>query len=305
MATVRSLLADTRHFLMTGKPDRLNVLQAGVGASATILQLQHELRGIDAGTRLCIDLEEYHVISKSGTSAGSTVTVIPGFEGSATSTHAAGTPVYISPSFSDWRIARWLNQACDDLSGRHLFWINNVEFNYVAGRAGYEIAAPDLIDIWRVKFDHPGPEQDWPFLPRYAWHFDQDANTDDFPSGKSLILRAGGFAGHKIRVSYKAKFSPLLDLVSFDPTTGYAIDASVTNLHSEAHTLLAMSAAIDLLGGRDVKRTLLDRQPEPRRQEEVPVGGASQAMRPLLLMMQDRLDSERLRLRKMYPEQIY
>lgn len=151
MTTVRDMLAQARHHLMTAQPDRLNVLTNGVAANATTLRLTYELKGISEGTRLCIDLEEYHVISITGTAAGSDVTVIPAMEGSASTAHAAGSIIYVKPQFSDWRIANYINEALDDLSGAGLFRIKPLEFDFVPTTYGYELIASDLIDVWRVR----------------------------------------------------------------------------------------------------------------------------------------------------------
>lgn len=306
MSTARDLLADTRSRLMTGKPDRLNVLQDAVAANATTLKLQYELKGISEGTRLVIDLEEYHVLALSGTAAGSTVTVIPAMNGSVTTAHAIGSVIYVQPTFSDWGIAKHLNEALEDISAAQIFHIKNVSFDYNAAQLGYEITATDIIDVWRVKFNVPGSTQHWPVMERRNWTFDKDANTDDFPSGKALILRTGGFPGHKVHVSYKAKFTPLFNFATFNPATDYALDVTTTTkLHDEAHTLLVLDTAISMLSGREVKRTFLNRQPEPRRQEEVPVGAASQAIRPLLAQYEEALGREQRRLRRQYPEQVF
>jgi hypothetical protein len=291
---------------MTGKPDRLNQLQSGVAADAQTLTLKHELKGISEGSRLAIDLEEYHVISRNGTVAGSTVTVIPAFEGSATTAHAADAIVYVQPSFSDWRIANYINEALEDISAAGLFRIKSLEFDYVPSQVGYNINASDLIDIWRVRYDIPGPSQRWPQLSARDWYLDQAANVADFADGKALILKRAAFPGHKVHVSYKAGFDPLFDFTTFDPLTDYSDDVlTVTGLHREAHSIPPLLSAIYLLGGRDIKRTLLSKQPEPRRQEEVPVGGASQAMRPLLAEVQEHLGREITRLKRRYPKQAH
>lgn len=306
MTTVRDVLAETRHHLMTGKSDRLNQLENAVAAGATTLTLKHEIKGVSDGSRLAVDLEEYYVLSVNGTTPGSTVTVIPAFEGSCSSAHAADSIVRIGPNFTDFWIAKHINQSLSDLSGEGLFRIKDLQFDYQPAQAGYELTAADLIDVWRVKVSIPGPSLRWPILSRRSWAVDKDANTAEFPSGTSLTLTEPGFPGRPIHVSYKAGFDPLFDFTAFDPTTDYALDvATVTGLHPEAHPLLALSSAIDLLGGREVKRTFMSRQPEPRRQEEVPVGGASQAMRPLLALYAEGFIRERRRLKRQYPEQVY
>jgi hypothetical protein len=203
-------------------------------------------------------------------------------------------------------MAKYLNQSLDDISAMQIFRMKSLELDFIASRLGYEITATDIMDIWRVRYDRPGPEHNWPILSPRDWEFDQAANVTDFPSGKALILNRGGFPGHKIHVSYRAKFDPLFDFSTFDPATDYSDDVlTTTGLHKEAHPILSMDAALSLLVGREVKRTFLNHQPEPRRQEEVPVGGASQAMRPLLLDLAEKVSREVRRLKRLYPEMVY
>jgi hypothetical protein len=291
---------------MTAKPDRLNQLDSAVTLGSDTLVLKHALEGIKEGTTLAIDLEEYQVVAYTGTAAGSSVTVIPAMNGSTSSAHAEDALVYISPQFSPWRMAKYVNQSLDDITAMQIFRIKSLEFDYISSRLGYEIVAPDILDIWRVRYDQPGPARHWPILSPRDWEFDQAANITDFPSGKAIFLNRGGHPGHKVYVSYRAKFDPLFDFATFDPVTDYADDVlTTTGLHREAHPILAMDAALSLLVGREVKRTFLDHQPEPRRQEEVPVGGASQAMRPLLLELSEKVNREVRRLKRLYPEMVY
>lgn len=292
MTTFSDLVERTRSHLLSGGTDRLNQLQSGVGVNAATLQMLLPANGITVGSTLNIDLEEYYVTAVGGT----TVSVIPGFNGSVSAAHNANAIVRVNSKFSNYKIGIRINDAIEDLSGDGLFRIKNFEFTFNPAQAAYNVDAADIIDIWRVKYDVPGPTQEWPDVPKGQWYFDQDANTTDFANGKSLLLTAGGFPGHLVRVSYKASFAPLVAI-------GDDV-AAVSGIHQEAHKLLPLGAAIYLLGGREVKRTFMERQPEPRRQEEVPVGGASQAMRPILIEYADILRRERRRLRRRYPDQI-
>lgn len=292
MTTFRELISNARLHLMTSDTERISQLNAGINNSVTSLTLKFDAPQIQEGSLLGINLEEMYVLSKAGT----TVTVIRGFNGSTAASHNADDIIRINAKFTDYRLAKYVNQAIEDLSGDGLFRIKNLEFDFIPSQAAYNINASDLIDVWRVRYDIPGPSQYWPEIPKDMWVLDQDANTTDFPNGKSLLLQEGGFPGHAVRVSYKASFAPLITLT--DDVL------AVTGLHNEAHKLPSLGAAIDALGGREIKRTFLDRQPEPRRQEEVPVGSATQAMRPILLMYADGVRRERRRLRRRYSDAV-
>lgn len=291
MTTFSDSIEEARSHLLTGGTDRLNQLQSGVGVNATTLQMKHPAKGIAEGSTLNVDLEEYYVLAVGGT----TITVLPGFNGSTSTTHDADAIVRINSKFSNYKIGKFVNRAIEDLSADGLFRILSVEFIFNPTQYAYNINASNLLDVWRVKYDVPGPTQEWPDLPKSSWHLDQDADTTDFANGKSLLLKQGGYPGHKVRVSYKASFAPLV-AVTDDVL-------AVAGVHTEAHKLIPIGAAIYLLTGREVKRTFTERQPEPRRQEEVPVGGASQAVNPLLAEYRKDLRRERRRLRRRFPDQ--
>jgi hypothetical protein len=278
---------------MTSGTERIAQLNAGIDNLVTSLTLKFDAPNIAEGAILGIDLEELYVVAKSGL----TVTVIRGFNSSIAASHDADQVVRINPKFSDYRLGKYVNEALDDLSGDGLFWIDSLEFSFSPSTAAYNLNAPNLIDIWRVRYAYPGNNQHWQDIPKCDWLADLAANTTDFPNGKSLLLIKGGVASHLVRVSFKSAFTPLT-LITDDVLT-------ISKLHREAHKMLGVGAAINALGGREIKRTFIDRQPEPRRAQEVPAGAANQAMLPLIRMYQSDLRRERRRLRRRYPDQVY
>lgn len=297
MTTFQELIHDARHHLMTGKTEIINVLDVGVSPGDDSLQFRYTLQGVSVGSRLAIGLEEYHVVEPpSGTAPQSTVTVIPGFNGSVQAAHTAGDLIYVNPQFTSFRISRAVNRCLESLSGDGLFQVKAVEFDYNPSQAGYNISATDLLDIWRIRYDEPGPANDWPVLRPQDYHLDNSPNAAEFPGGRQLVLHRGASPGQTVRVSYRAEFAPLVDL-SDDVTTD-------SGLQDSAHDIPPFGAAIRLLAGRDVKRSFLTQQPEPRRQEEVPPGAASQAMLPLVQQYYSAIDRELSVLHRLYPIQL-
>ncbi len=293
MTTLQDILSDCRNHLMTNTVEKVGQLQSTINAAVTTLTLKFDVPGIQEGAILGIDLEELYVLTKAGT----IITVIRAFNGSIPATHNADTIIRVNTKFTDFKLSGYVNDTMDDLSGDGLFRIKSVDFLFSPAQAAYNLAAADLIDVWRVRYDVPGPSQIWHDIPKCYWDVDQAADTTDFPSGISINLQVGGFPGHKVRISYKAPFAPLVN-----PADDVL---AVSGLHNEAHKLLHIGAAIDALGGREVKRTFLERQPEPRRQEEVPVGSANQAINPFLKEYAVTLRRERRRLRRKYNDQVY
>lgn len=297
MTTYSDLIENTRQHLMTGQPDRLNILDSDITSASPTVTLRYSNRGVADGSTVVIGIEEMHVLSVQTTGEVTTVTVIRGFNNSTQVAHDAGDTVYINPQFSSWRIARMINTALDQLSADGLFRILNTTIASSTTTLGYNLAGlTKFVDVWRVRYNTVGPATDWPILRRDQYWIDSAPNATDFAGGKALFLRESVPSNQNIEVSYKAGFNYLAALTD-DVLT-------VTGLHSEAHDLPCLQAAIMLLSGREIKRSFLNRQPEPRRQEEVPPGAANQSMRPILELYRDRMNSEIKRLKRIYPGSI-
>lgn len=295
MTTTAAVLARVRHRFQTGMRDTLNQLQTGVDSDDNALTLKHANVNASANTRLSVDLEDMHVLTVSGPSAGATVEVIRAQNGSAAANHSADALIYVNPQVSSFEILTAVNDELGALSSQGLYRIKTVELTYSATRMGYDLTSvgADLLDVWRVRMDDVGPERSWAALRREEWRLDQDANTTDFVSGRQLVLFKSTTPGRKVRVSYKATYGTLAAVADNVET--------VTGLHTEAIDLLALGAAIRLGAGRDIKRSFMEAQHEPRRGDEVPPGSATNALRPLLALREMRLNEERARLAQRYP----
>lgn len=292
MTAAADSIARTRGHLMTGQRDVLNQLAGSIDGTTESITLSRAMRTLTEGARITVGLEVMYVWGTSGAGA----TVMRGADGSTATAHDAGEVVRVNPIASDFEILTALNDTLRDLSSpeRGLYRVTSADFTYNPSIMGYDLGdLGDVLDIWRVRWQTSGPEKDWPRVPRSFWDWDQNADPADFASGNQFVLKAGGEAGRKVRVTYKAGFTPLASL-----TSDLLTDAG---LHTEAHDLPPIGAAIRLTAGRDVKRSEMSAQPEPRRAEEVPMGGASQAMRPFIALYAERCSAERARLMKRYP----
>lgn len=296
MTTTADLLARTRDFLMTGKNDVINELQSNIDGSVSSLALSYPYKMLNPGSTLGIELEEMYVLDMAGASAGNAITVRRAYEGSSAVAHAAGTLVRINPHFSDSKIFKALNATIHALSGEGAFRVKSVSLTGSASTNSYDFAADDWIGSYRLRFDTPGSANDWPIFNASDYYVDVTPDGSEFPSGRQLVLRAGVSSGRTVRYSYKARFGPL---------AGLADDVEVVSgVHAQGHELLAIGAAIRLLSGRDIKRTFLVMQPEPRRQEEVPAGAAQQSMGALVNMYREERNNYMRYLHRLYPAQV-
>lgn len=296
MTTYQDLVERTRHHTMTGMPDRLNLLDANINDTINTLNLTYELLGVAIGSTISIGTEEMHVLEVPSTVAHSPITVIRGANGSTKAAHTAGDTIRVNPQFSDYRIITSVNECLQSLGGEGLFQIKNFIFTFNPSQAGYEVTPTDFIDGWKLNYDTPGPLNNWPNLSRQMWSIDHAASTTDFPSGKSITLRLPGATGFPMKLTYKANFSTSTILTD-DVLT-------VTGLPLTAHDIPPLGAAIRLNFGRDIKRSFITRQPEPRRQEEVPPGSAQQSIQTILKWYYSAIDREKRLLHRLYPAQV-
>lgn len=299
MTTFSDAIERTRRRLMTSQREPINVLSTLITNTDTALTFSHQVR-FTRGARLSVDLEDMYVVDVTG--GGTGATVIRGIDGSIAEAHVAGAIVRVNPTWSHFEIGQAVNDEIVSLSSpmNGLFRIRSVDFDYIPSTAGYELVGPeevglsDFIDIWRVRYNTPGPEDDWPVIPRSLWRVDHAADTTEFPSGSQLVLYAGGFPGQKVRVSYKAAFAQL-DGLADDVATG-------SGLHIEAHDILSVGAAIRLLSGYEAQRGYTTTQADPRSAEDVPPRTSVSALVPLVEQREERIREEQARLSRKFPE---
>jgi hypothetical protein len=291
VTTFNDVVERTRLRLMGATREQVNVLSSAIDNDDTALTFTYDTR-FTAGARICIGLETMLAVG-TGTS---TATVIRGMEGSTAVAHAQGDHVFVNPTWTPNEIGQAANETLSALSSpsNGLFRIRSVDFDYTPSTSGYELAGlEDFLDVWRVRYNTPGPGDDWPIVRPDEWRVDQAADTTDFASGVQIVLDEGGYPGQKVRVSYYATFDPLVTLA--DDVT------AVSGLHAEAHKLLALGAAINLLSGTEAQRAYTTTQADPRRAAEVPPRTAVSALVPLLEQYESWVREEAVRLLKRYP----
>ena len=296
MTTFAEVVARTRSRLMTSQREPVNQLGATITDSDTTVTFANAVSFHD-GVRLSIGLEDIYVVDVA--TAGTSATVIRGVDGSTAAAHTAPATVHINPVWTNWQIAQAVNDELHSLSAptTGLFRIRTVDFDYQPAVAGYNLTGlQGYIDVWRVRYDTPGPTNDWPVIPRSMWRVDRAADTTDFADGTALILAAGGFPGQKVRVSYKSSYTTLATLDDNVET--------VSGLHAEAHDILSLGAALRLMSTYEAQRAYTTTQADTRYATEVPPRTASAALIPLIEARQERIVEEQARLARSYPEAI-
>ena len=295
MTTLSDVLWRSRRRLMGQQREPINTLSAAIDADAndTSLTFTHAIRFVE-GSRLSIGLETVLVVSVSG--GGTGAEVIRAIDGSPLAAHSVGALVHVGPTWTNFDLFGAINDELADLSSpvNGLFRIQSTDFDFIPSQAGYNLSGlTDFLDIWRVRYDSPGPSNHWQPIPRSGWRLDRAADTTEFASGVQLVIMGGGAPGHKIRVSYKA---------TFDPLAAEADDVlAVSGLHTEAHDILSLGAAMRLIGGSEAQRAYTTTQADPRRGDEAPANAHVRAMQAFAQLREERIRDEAARLATKYP----
>ena len=223
------------------------------------------LGAVQPGGLLSVDLEMMFVESVTTTGA---VGVIPGYGGSVEANHTVGTPVYINDRFPRFDIVQAINDDLSDLGsaynglGRILF--TDVTFNPTY--MGYDLGPqfdPISSRVLEVSYKIAPPVRTYPLIRRGEFRTLRNQNDASvFPSGNALVIYSSGYPGLPVHVQFLAPFSPLVNLTD-DLTT-------VAGLPPTAYDLPALGAEILLVQPREVKRSFIEAQPDPRKAPEVP-----------------------------------
>lgn len=288
MPTAADLVQETRGHLLSGGRNELNRLDGAITNVASTLTLEFPLGGIQRGAVLSIDLELVYVWSVAGLVA----TVKRGYLGSTPAAHSDEAIVEVNPAVSDFQIFRALNAEIDAYSSpvHGLYRIATLDLTYNAARNGYDLTGvTNLIDILTVEAKDVMPG-DRMRINRYRLIRNQD--TADFTSGYALYLYDTVMPGKTIEVAYKAPFVALSAL---------ATDLATTGLPTTAYDIPPLGAAARLMAPMEARRSMIDRQPEPRQASDVPPGAARQAAGGLLALRNQRLVEEAARLQSAYP----
>lgn len=287
---VSDWVARTRGYILNGIQEERNKLSAAYSKGDTTLQFQYPLGGIQSGSRISIGLNTFYVWEVSGNSA----TISAGEDGSTDQDLDSGTIVRVRPRFTDNEILDAINDDLRDLSSPYngLYAMNEAEFTYQTSFTGFELDAPDLIQVYEVRYEDVGSFRDWPRLPSTSYRVFQNAPTEDFPSGNAIFIYGHAEAGNAVRILYKANFTTLNSLSS---------GVRISGLPDSAWDIPPMGAAVKLMASREIKRNLTESQGDTRRANEVQSGALANSYRGLAAIRASRIAAERSRLDAQYP----
>lgn len=289
MPLASDLVQETRAHLQSGSRTELNRLNGAVNTSVTTVTAEFAMGGIQRGAVIWIDLEAMYVWSVSGQIA----TVQRAYMGTVAAAHLDDAVIEVNPTWSDFQILRAINQEIQSYSSPQvgLYQIKTVDLTMSGARVGYDLTSvTDILDVYDVRWADYGSWKNWPRVR--GWVLARNQDTSDFASGVSLTINDVSAPGRTVRVQYSAPFTTLSAL---------STDLATTGLPTTAYDIPPLGAAARLTAPREVVRSRIDVQPEPRRAAEVQPGVSQRAAGGLLALRNQRLLEEAARLSMKYP----
>jgi hypothetical protein len=296
--TYGQTIQKVRRRLMSGAREQTAELIADYTAGGATIQIGGQFSGaIQDGAILSIDLEMFLV--QAVTTAGS-VTVVPGYQGSAEANHTHGAIVYINPRFSLFDIGVAINDDLLDLSspdnglGQILYVDQTFNPTYMGYDLGNQFTGYSS-KVLEVSYQIAPPVRTYPLIRRGQYAVRRNMNQPSvFPSGNAVIIYESGYPGLPVHIQFLAPFNPLVNLTD-DLETVAGLGPTMLDLPD-------LGAAIKLMQPREVKRNFFEAQPDPRKAPEVPPSAVMNSSAKLEQQRQKRIDAEASRIMLTYPE---
>lgn len=290
--TVTDLVEDTRRHLYGSVRMDMNRLQTEISdVGAATLTAEFDLQGIVRSGIIGINDEIMYVLSAVPTSRQ--VTVLRGFLGSTPAVHAAGSIIEVNPRFPREYIKEALKREINSW-GPRLFRVTGHDVAVGTTGVAYDMPVSDYYHVVDIRSRYT-TETARPLLRGFS--IARDYPIAEFPSGSALLLPQAPAVGTTLRVRIARPF----DTSTFDNDTDVEADVG---LATSMVDIPSIGAAYRLLSTREIPRTNMSAQPEPRRAEEVPPGHISSVVRQLEVLRNTRMAEEQFLLRERYPYRI-
>ncbi len=305
MTTYSDVIWKTRRRLLSGVREQTVQLTMDYTAGSEVIYVggntgsataPNFLGSIQPGGILGIDLEMFYVQATTAT----TVTVVPGYEGSTEADHSAGSLVYVNPRFSLFDIGVAINDDLLDLSAPYngLGQILNQFVTYNPTYVGYDLGPnfnTQSSRILEVSYKIAPPVRTYPLIRRGMYRILRGSPDNSvFPSGSGVVIYKEGYPGLPIQIQMLSPFSPLVNLD--DDLT------AVAGLSPTMYDLPDLGAFIRLVQPREVKRNFYEAQPDPRKAVEIPPQAVANSSVKVEAQRQKRIDAEKDRIEQAYPE---
>lgn len=229
----------------------------------------------------------------AATSDAGTVTLAPfgrGYRGTSATTHAENAQITVSPMFPRVDVKRKINQLIESLYP-DLYAVKTTVLTGDAVSVGYEMPT-EAEGVLRVEWHPLGDVQNWwPLNNKYTF----DQQSEAFASGKTLTLYGYVDVGSDIKVTYKARPTPLSS--PLDTLADSGLDESAADL-------ILYGVTAQMIRFLDSARLSVRSVENVARAQVVGAGDATKIANGLYAMYSQRLQEERRRLLLRYPPTI-
>lgn len=286
--TVAGVMQSVRRLLSQNLNDEIAVLGQEYTPGSETVVLRNTPRRFGVGSVLSYRDATLYVLDSSD----SGVTVIDGYDGAPGCVVPAGTPMRVSPRFTDYTLYEAVCEQVDLLSS---------PINGLYGVVSERFPGMATDDYYPIPVTSQGPSSDSVLKVLSVRVSD---NVRDWTECGKHVIALNANPPHMrifadvsdIEVTYAVRITrPSLYTDSL---------VTVCGLPRSAIDIPALGAAATLMSGQEARRVNQRAQGDPRRAEDVPITGASNAGRELARRYQQRIDEEHARLLQRNPYRI-
>lgn len=302
MATFNDLVSRVKQQLLGYTRDQASVSYLTAPMGATDTSFTADMDTVKNISRGLVEIGDEMMLVKSRDPSTGIVTLMGNIngrarEGTTATAHSINDIITADPRYPKQRIKEAIN---DTISGLFpdLWVFGSFEFPWFAAR--YEYPLPDDVEfVHKVGTNTIGPSAVW--FPNSSWRFDPQASItpgqtkpSPTPTGKTIqVMRDYIVPGRNVRVIYGKKPQPLaVDTDDFETVTGFP---------DRYLDLVTYGACWRLIPAYEAARLQQTAIEATERAELVPTGSASKASQYYLGLYQRRLEEERDRLFRLYP----
>ncbi len=224
-----------------------------------------------------------------------TVTIAEGGRGWAGTTavsHAVNTDIENNPIFPNIRIKDAVNDTIRSLFP-DLYAIGTTKFPKISVVYNYAMPA-DAEDVRQVKYQIIGPSKIYPWDRK--WQFDNNADTTDFPSGKSLYVLEEITPGREVFVVYSKEPTTMVN-----DSDDYA---TTTGLLPSSQDVVYYGALMRMVPALASPRLILDTVESSERAAFIQPNQINSVWQTWANLYNDRLEREKRKLETLYPRDI-
>lgn len=215
-----------------------------------------------------------------------------GFAGTTAQSWNSNTLIENNPIFPNLRIKDAINDTIRSLYPE-LFAVASTKFPKISVQYNYPMPSA-AEDVLQVKYQIIGPSKIYPW--DHGWNFDNNADTTDFPTGKSIYVLEEITPGREIFVVYTKEPSEMVnDTDDFATTTG---------LLSSAQDVVYYGALMKMVPALADPRLILNTVESSERAAFIQPNQVSAIGDEWGKLYMDRLEREKRKLNTLYPRDI-